>query len=133
VKARDNGGDTPLHVAAREGHREAVECIVDRGAYTEVRGQHDGFTPLMRAAFQGHSDVVKCLLDRGEDIGARAFNGFAPLMSAAAYGHRNVALPDRGADVEAKDDVVGFRSILSTFSFLRRFKKKSLCTLYSYL
>jgi hypothetical protein len=55
---------TPLMVAAGEGHLNAVEVMVVRGANVNAR-DIDGETALMYAASQGNSDVVDYLLKNG--------------------------------------------------------------------
>jgi len=66
----DYGGQTPLHVAAQQGLRDVVECLLDNGADIDVQDEN-GFTPLHDAADEGyynsnsHTDTVKLLLDRG--------------------------------------------------------------------
>lgn len=55
-----------LYAAARNGHREVVEYLLDQGADVNTRGVF-GATALQWAAFNGHPEVVELLLARGAD------------------------------------------------------------------
>jgi ankyrin repeat protein len=55
-----------LYAAARNGHREVVEYLLDQGADVNARGVF-GATALQWAAFNGHTGVVELLLARGAD------------------------------------------------------------------
>lgn len=58
-----------IHFAAREGHLEAVQLLLDAGADPEWNGLHDGSliasTPLAWAARTNAVEMVECLLARG--------------------------------------------------------------------
>ena len=55
-----------LYAAARNGHREVAEYLLDQGADVNARGVF-GATALQWAAFNGHAGVVELLLARGAD------------------------------------------------------------------
>jgi ankyrin repeat protein len=60
-------GDTPLIIAANEGHSKVVEKLLAAGA--KVNGPNvGGWTPLIYAAYYDHQQVVNLLLGRGADI-----------------------------------------------------------------
>jgi hypothetical protein len=63
-------GNTPLLFAARHGHLEIVELLLDHGA-TINKPANTGNTPLIEAAINGHLEVVKVLLARGADAGCK--------------------------------------------------------------
>eukprot|EP00957_Ditylum_brightwellii_P062328 4729196-Ditylum_brightwellii.AAC.1 len=58
--------DTPLYIAAREGHKEVAEVLLSQGVYVNNATNY-GWTPLHIAAKEGHKDVVKVLLSHGVD------------------------------------------------------------------
>jgi hypothetical protein len=70
VNARSASGETPLHVAARKGHRDRLDQ-----------------TPLHLAAAAGHAEVVKALLDQDADLLARDKSGRTPKAFAIENGH----------------------------------------------
>ena len=89
---------TPLHEAARKGHKDVVQLLLDSGM------EHDNcisnLTPLFCSAEAGHKDVVRLLLDRGAE--PNKADGFyrTPLHLTAQRGHKAVVklLLDGGAE-----------------------------------
>ena len=92
-------GQTALMWALSEGHFEAAQVLVERGA--DVRkGSNSGFTPLMFAARTGDAKASRLLLSRGADVNAVAEDGSTALLVAVARGHVDLAkmFLDEGAD-----------------------------------
>ena len=101
------GGETALHLAAEEGHTEAVALLLARRADVNGRSR-EGWTPLHSAAQSeaAHStDAVALLLLNGADPGARTRIDATPLHMAAFNGRLGAtkALIARGGDVLATD------------------------------
>ena len=90
---------SPLLLAAENGHKDAVQLLIDRGAEPNRADQY-GNTPLHNAALEGHKDVVQLLLDRGAEPNMADQDGRTPLHLAAYGGHKDVVqlLLDRGAE-----------------------------------
>lgn len=63
-------GQTPLHIAARDGQADFTELFLNCGADTEAR-DHDSETPLWLAARYKNLAVVKILLEKGANAAAR--------------------------------------------------------------
>jgi ankyrin repeat protein len=64
VNAKDDGGQTPLHGAAAEGHKDVVELLVANKA--EINAETNlGATPLALAARYEHSEVMELLRRHG--------------------------------------------------------------------
>ena len=64
VDALTAGGDTPLHVAAYNGHVDAVRFLLGRGAdFDIVNGK--GAKPIQFADFAKQPQVVKVLEEAG--------------------------------------------------------------------
>ncbi len=74
------GGLTPLLHAARAGHREAVQALLDGGAdVDQVSG--DGTSPLLIAMLNGRFDLGLRLLERGADPNVASESGATPLYA----------------------------------------------------
>lgn len=104
-------GGTPLLIAARYGHLDVVEYLVDRcGASVEAGGSvhFDGETiegapPLWAASAAGHLDVVRSLLRRGASVNRTTRTNSTPLRAACFDGHLEVVrylVGEHQADLE---------------------------------
>ena len=117
------GGLTPLHFAAREGHLESVKALVESRANVNQTSPADHSSPLLIATLNGHFDVAAYLLEHGADPKAANIAGVTPLFAAinvqwapkAAYPQPRshlqqrhtyldlaAALLDKGADPNAR-------------------------------
>lgn len=103
-------GQTPLHIAAFEGHLGAVQALIDSGADVNARDAMQ-WTPIFKAAYNheqdcGYAPVVKALVDAGADVNARIGFGLTPLMLAAGGGEGAVCevLLNAGADAMASNE-----------------------------
>ena len=77
------GGLTALLHAARQGHTEAAEALLDGGAEIDQPSLSDGTTPLLMATINGQFDLALALIERGADPNvASTLNGAAPLWAA---------------------------------------------------
>jgi len=76
------GGFTPLLLAAREGHTDAVQALLESGADVNQVSAGDRTSPLLVATINGHFDLARLLLDRGADATRAAANGVTPLYAA---------------------------------------------------
>lgn len=64
-------GITPLHWAARKGHTDAVNLLLQHGANPNARGTA-GRAAIQEASAGNHIDVVRLLLSKGADINAQS-------------------------------------------------------------
>lgn len=108
IKAVDERGYTPLHVAARGGRLEIASFLVEKGADLEAKNP-TGFTPLFLAVLGKRLDAVKLLLDKGADPNAQTRFQTTPLFMAAESGHVEVIrlLIERGAKVNSVSPFYG--------------------------
>ena len=61
--------ETPLQLAAQNGHLCVVECLYNQGCELSVNDV-DNSTPLHYAATNGHLSVVEYLVNHKSDINA---------------------------------------------------------------
>ena len=87
----DKYDQTPILLAAKEGHEGVVMLLLGRGDVKSNKQNNDGRTPLHCAALNGHEGVVKLLLERGDvNPDKPGVYGRAPLCCAAKNGHEGV-------------------------------------------
>ncbi|XP_028416453.1 ankyrin repeat and SAM domain-containing protein 1A-like [Dendronephthya gigantea] len=89
---QDTNGYTPLHHAALNGKRDAVEALLKYEASTNIP-DFAGSYPLHLAAWNGHADVVELLLNRGPsraNVNEQNNNNETALHLACQYGHNKV-------------------------------------------
>lgn len=97
----DDRGFTPLHMAARNGHPEAIKRLLYAGADVSLKADGSGHaTALHLAAFGGNSDGVWILLNNGAHVDVLNDDGVTPLNWATREGHiaATKLLLKRGAD-----------------------------------
>lgn len=75
------GGFTPLHYAARDGHIETAELLLDGGADIDELSGGDQSSPLLVAVINGNYDLAMKLLERGADPNLVSDDGAAPLFA----------------------------------------------------
>lgn len=82
IGVAEEGGYTPLHLAARDGHLEVVDWLLNNGADVEALTDVNHLTPLYVAVDADGADVVERLLRAGPDL-SRRFGGETVLQLAA--------------------------------------------------
>ncbi|KAJ2905304.1 ankyrin repeat containing protein yar1 [Zalerion maritima] len=88
LKAKDEGGQTPLHMAVANGHLATTTLIISHisshpSKLTLLNAQNSfGNTPLHWAAERGHIEIVKFLVSSGADPTIANSKGDIPLDSA---------------------------------------------------
>lgn len=89
VNGLSDGGETPLHYAAGQGHWAAVCELLKRGARINAR-TNTGATPLHKAVAEGHCGVVRELLSSGADVNAVTASKGSALHLAAVQGEAQI-------------------------------------------
>ena len=105
-KTRDDGADA-LYIAARYGHLDIIEQIMEDGKLDSLinRPTFRGRTALLTAAHHGHIQVCKFLLKNKANLNHQDDHKFTALIYASNQGHFDVVkwLVDNGANVHLKD------------------------------
>lgn len=103
VEIRTAKDESPLMIAALQGHLDMVKKLIDRDADVNKTG----WTALHYAATNGHVAVIELLLDKHAYIDAESPNGTTPLMMAAHYGSPAAVklLLEAGADPKLKNQL----------------------------
>lgn len=102
VNSSDDDGNTPMHLAAREGHESIVDLLVNKGADVNVNNDNN-YTPLHLAAIEGHESVVSLLVKKGADVNIQTKDWQTPLHLAARHGYIKIVkiLTLNGSDLDA--------------------------------
>ncbi|RIA99322.1 Glycerophosphoryl diester phosphodiesterase family-domain-containing protein [Glomus cerebriforme] len=108
---QDEEGESPLHLAARNGSGDCVRLLVGlddnehrnvpdniknilksnfKKANMEVKENFYGWTPLFLAAMEGHTECVKVLIQAGADPNVMDNSGWTPHIHAVFRGHSAV-------------------------------------------
>ena len=83
--------NTPLFLAAHQGHEGILQILLKHGADTSATDCY-GWTPLHRAANRGREAVLNLLIAHGADVSAENNGGETPLLCAACWGAPNEAV-----------------------------------------
>ena len=72
-------GATPLHMAARDGHQEVVQLLIEAGSELN-KATKFGATPILVAAQNGHKGVVQELIKANADVNIKNNEGKTPMQ-----------------------------------------------------
>ncbi|XP_023692499.1 protein fem-1 homolog C [Paramormyrops kingsleyae] len=110
LMAEKTNGATPLLIAARNGHLDLVEyllecCLapVEIGGSVNFDGETiEGAPPLWAASAAGHLKVVQSLLGHGAAVNSTTLTNSTPLRAACFDGHLDIVkyLVEHKADLE---------------------------------
>jgi len=95
---------TPLFMAAKQGHADCVQLLLEAGAVVDGISQNkSSWTPLWVATYAGHEQCVKILLENGASLEAKSPE--TPLFVAAREGKIRCLqyLIEHGANVNVID------------------------------
>ncbi|RAH86480.1 GDPD-domain-containing protein [Aspergillus japonicus CBS 114.51] len=95
INYQDDHGETALHVAARFGHHECADILLqgnaEQKADTELAEKTYGWTPLFIACVDGALRVVELLIEAGAELERLDSSGWTAKEHAALRGHLDIA------------------------------------------
>lgn len=83
-------GQTPMHIAARDGHPHIARLLIDRGGRADVFDHFMRATPAHKAAALNHPEVLKVMAEGNARLDLEAqgpYNGYTALHDAVWWGH----------------------------------------------
>ncbi|MDE2871960.1 MAG: ankyrin repeat domain-containing protein [Gemmatimonadota bacterium] len=106
IDARNDDGETPLHLAASAGKPRVVSLLLEAGAEVDARDNRGG-TPLLEAlrVTFGNELAIAALLDAGADVNAGDEDGRVPIHEAAMW--QDAAVVGRLLELGADPNVEG--------------------------
>jgi ankyrin repeat protein len=104
LRARDEEGDTCLHIAAREDNTDLLELLVKKGVDIDSKGRLGG-SPLGTSLAHNKPKAAEWLIAKGADFRIGDSNGKTPLLHASTWGHTKIitTLLQKGADIRVTD------------------------------
>ena len=88
---RDNHGQTPLHLAAKNGHLNVCKAII-KEANDKNPKDNQGMTPFHFAALVGHEKICKVFMSSVDDYNPKTADGRTPISCAAQNDHSDVVI-----------------------------------------
>ena len=82
LNAIDDGGMTPLMLAADDAHIKIAELLIANGADLNSKSRLVGMTSLHAAACDNQKEITALLIVKGADINAKDSNNKTPLNYA---------------------------------------------------
>ena len=78
VRAQDDDGREPLHLACFKGHLDIAQWLHSAGASLDATDSDAGWTPLHFACYSGHLEVAQWLCSAGADATLKTNDGNTP-------------------------------------------------------
>ncbi|OTW87922.1 hypothetical protein BK702_11980 [Bacillus thuringiensis serovar cameroun] len=114
---------TWLHVAAKKGHLEIVEYLINKGKGIDIDAKGGTFdaSALNLAAGEGHLEIVKYLIETGAELDVSLAKR-NPLFGAIYGGHKEVVefLVEKGIDISIRYTGESIKN-LDAYEYAREF------------
>lgn len=101
----DDGGWTPVMLAARDGRTEALSMLIEAGANIDAKLVGRPLCALSMAAANGHFGCLELLVSAGASLAAPGEDGAPVIVETARQGHARCLrlLLAKGLSPDAKD------------------------------
>ena len=90
VMCCNNNGQTALHIACQEGHKDVARYILSNYPGTANKCDYSNCTPGYYAASHGHVDILQVLVEFGLNVFSKTIYGQTLLLTACQTGQVNV-------------------------------------------
>lgn len=112
---------TWLHVAAKKGHLEIVEYLINKGIDIDARGGTFDASALNLASGAGHLEIVKYLIEVGAELDVSLAKR-NPLFGAIYGGHKEVVeyLVEEGIDISIRYTGESIKN-MDAYGYARKF------------
>ncbi|HDR3652409.1 TPA: ankyrin repeat domain-containing protein [Bacillus anthracis] len=112
---------TWLHVAAKKGHLEIVEYLINKGIDIDAKGGTFDASALNLSAGEGHLEIVKYLIETGAELDVSLAKR-NPLFGAIYGGHKEVVefLVEKGIDISIRYTGESIKN-LDAYEYAREF------------
>ncbi|EFQ35632.1 uncharacterized protein GLRG_10776 [Colletotrichum graminicola M1.001] len=97
--------EAPIHLAAREGHKDIVRYLLDVGATPDLLSYHWHETPFWSACYNGKLEIPQLLYDKSpKTLDTTSYDGSTPLIVVCDTGNLQLVrfLLEKGADAKAR-------------------------------
>jgi len=112
LNAKDEDGQTALHVAVSNKRKDVAELLIDKGADVNAKS-NKGYPPLYSAIWNNDANIVEILVAKGADVTYTPEKDYPPLHYAVWSENLDMArvLVNNGAkwDVKDQDGWTAFR------------------------
>ena len=127
VNERDSAGTPFLCDAARNGKKDMVQWLLEKGAEIDAVSQDRGYSAVMDAVWKSNKEIVELLVSKGANLNFVSRDGQTALILATGSGNFDICriLAENGADPTIKD-----RMGMSSIDYATLFKKEDILNLY---
>lgn len=127
INERDSAGTPFLCAAARNGKKDMVQWLLEKGADIDAISRDRGYSAVMDAVWKSNKEIVELLVNKGANLNFVSRDGQTALILATGSGNFDICriLAENGADPTIKD-----RMGMSSIDYATLFKKEEILNLY---
>ncbi|XP_050505193.1 ankyrin-1-like isoform X1 [Diabrotica virgifera virgifera] len=105
MQCLDISGNMPIHIAAKKGYLNIVECFLENGINVDILNEISKMTPLHMAACGGYIEVVDYLLLNNANVHLKDCRSRSSIHHGVLGGKAKIVkmLIEKGVDVNVED------------------------------